>query len=760
MDYDFAQLNDKEFEILVCDLLSEELSSRFERFKPGKDAGVDARLFLDDRGEVVIQCKHYLKSGVATLVRNLEKIEKPKIESLGLSRYIIATSCSLSRRNKEQVFQALSPHIKTPSDIYGCEDLNDLLRRHGAVEKRHNKLWMVNTALLARFLNRAIEGRSEALLDRASSKSKLFARCKGSDEALERLRKSGVVIITGEPGVGKTTLAESLCLHYFAQDYEVYEVINDLSQAESVYEIGKKQLFYFDDFLGSNYLHALEYKEDAHITRFIERISRDKTKKFILTSRTNILIQGIVRSDRLRTAKVKGNEYLLRVDQLTRLERAKILYNHLWHGDLSPDCIESLYENERYLEVIKHSNFNPRIIEFITDSQREGFPSADGYWGYVVNNLSNPKEIWRNNFKVQSDEHVRSLVKMTVLSGGKISQEALAKGFNFLREDLDRQASDTVERDFRWCLELAVRSFLNRTFTDEEEFEISLFNPSIADFVIGEYGGDPKELTRICKALENSRSLRTLSELKREGYLSKSDYVSVLSELQTDPSFEAKSIDYQIALADRLRAEDKGASLRVDLVKKLSQHPEELSVLRLLFSWLRDPVVRSEARDLGFLQDCIGGQSLSVKEAVDLDTLLSEAEDEYEELNDILSNAVRDLLEEDLDQWVTDQGLSEFVDRYDFDHGDGDYDTTFELREDELKVEMYSATDRFLADFDSSVSESIDSEIRSLVEGYAFDDLLDSYRDSQISQDDDGESFWGSRVAESDDTIHDLFQKG
>lgn len=92
MEYDFAQLNDKEFEILVCDLLSEQLGSRFERFKTGKDAGVDARLFRDGGKEVIIQCKHYLESGVTTLIRNLKKVEKPKIDALKSSRYIFATS--------------------------------------------------------------------------------------------------------------------------------------------------------------------------------------------------------------------------------------------------------------------------------------------------------------------------------------------------------------------------------------------------------------------------------------------------------------------------------------------------------------------------------------------------------------------------------------------------------------------------------------------------------------------------------------------
>lgn len=59
MNYDFSQLNDKEFEILAVDLLGVYIDKRIERFKPGKDGGVDGRFFSVDNKEIIIQCKHY-----------------------------------------------------------------------------------------------------------------------------------------------------------------------------------------------------------------------------------------------------------------------------------------------------------------------------------------------------------------------------------------------------------------------------------------------------------------------------------------------------------------------------------------------------------------------------------------------------------------------------------------------------------------------------------------------------------------------------
>jgi hypothetical protein len=68
MTYDFKTLNDKEFEILVSDLLSQHLAIRVERFRPGKDKGIDGRFFSGPGQETIIQCKHWARSSVASLV--------------------------------------------------------------------------------------------------------------------------------------------------------------------------------------------------------------------------------------------------------------------------------------------------------------------------------------------------------------------------------------------------------------------------------------------------------------------------------------------------------------------------------------------------------------------------------------------------------------------------------------------------------------------------------------------------------------------
>jgi hypothetical protein len=172
--YDFRALNDKEFESLVVDLLSAEFGMRIERFKAGKDKGVDGRWFAGPGNEAIIQCKHWVGSGLKSLVAHLTNSERQKLDRLHFSRYILATSVPLSRVNKQAIASILAPYVVSDSDVLGAEDLNDLLGRHKDVERRHYKLWLSSTNTIALLLNNAIVGRSRAELEQIREEAPLY----------------------------------------------------------------------------------------------------------------------------------------------------------------------------------------------------------------------------------------------------------------------------------------------------------------------------------------------------------------------------------------------------------------------------------------------------------------------------------------------------------------------------------------------------------------------------------------------------------
>ena len=187
MAYDFSQLNDKEFEELITDLLSVHFGTCVERFKPGKDKGVDGRFFASSRQEIVLQCKHYLKTGYSGLVSKIKNEESKKVKNLNPERYIFVTSVPLSRDNKKEIRTLFAPHIMKDNDIFGQEDLNDILSRNPAVEEKHFKLWISSTTVFNRIINNAIKGRSEFELEQIEKQSFKYIQTESHDKAIKIL---------------------------------------------------------------------------------------------------------------------------------------------------------------------------------------------------------------------------------------------------------------------------------------------------------------------------------------------------------------------------------------------------------------------------------------------------------------------------------------------------------------------------------------------------------------------------------------------
>lgn len=557
-DYDFKPLNDKEFEILCADLLGEVEGRRFERFKAGKDAGVDGRFFTDEGNEVILQCKHWSNTPLKQLVQSLIKIEKPKLDKLKPHRYLLVVSNPLSRADKKLIHRALAPYVVSESDIYGKQDLNDLLKDKAHIEQRHYKLWLHSTSVLGYIFNNAILGRSAFSLEEIIRFSSLYVVTANHEAALKILERLGVVIITGEPGVGKTTLADHLCLHYVAQGFAYLKIADDIREAESAFDPESQQVVYFDDFLGRNYLEALKGHEGNHITQFIRRIAANRRKRFVLTSRSTILNQGKFLIDSFEHGNVQKNEYELRIQSLTDLDKAQILYNHIWHSGLGNEYIEQLYFNRRYRAIIAHKNFNPRLISYITDATRLETCPPDNYWNYIVRSLTNPSQVWENPFNAQQDDFGRAIILLVVLNGAALGENILAEAYHrFLA--LPENQSLQGRREFQSNIRLLTGSFLNRTVSSSGSSMIDLFNPSIGDFVLERYTRDVVAIRIGMQSLKTLRSMITLRSLQGDKRLSKADAKSIcdaLIENLASNDFDDITVEYVSALCDVYRGCD------------------------------------------------------------------------------------------------------------------------------------------------------------------------------------------------------------
>jgi len=341
-DYDFSALSPPDFELLVADLLEADENLRFEKFGPGRDHGIDLRA----QGNVVVQCKHYLRSGRRGLRRALVDEAEKWQGSNDVSRYILASSVSMSPDFKDELVQILRPTLPVELvDIIGLEDMNRLLARHPEVEKRHIKLWLASTAILEHIVHSGLWVRSEDLLEKIETRARYYVRTRRYGDVLKRLEDTNVCVISGGPGVGKSLLAEMTLLDHWQSGWQVVQVSEDMKEAFDAWNPLKAQIFYYDDFLGQTDLaETLGKNEDDRIAKFADKVARAKanTKRLVLTTREQVFREAEQASDRIRDADLSLATTVVQLGDYSLYTRGRILYNHLYFSSMNAEDRERL----------------------------------------------------------------------------------------------------------------------------------------------------------------------------------------------------------------------------------------------------------------------------------------------------------------------------------------------------------------------------------------------------------------------------------
>lgn len=659
--FDYARLDDLDFEKLCSDMMGRILGRELRYFPSGRDGGID---LVDDILEknILIQVKHYEKSTFSIFKHALKK-EVTKVENLQPKQYYIFTSQSLNPANIEEVYLMFQGYMDSERNIITRENIDQFLKNEENVDilRSQFKLWITADIVLKDFLNQDIFIDSEVLLSDIDNEIKYFVQTDIFNKCIKTLETERKILIYGDPGVGKTLNSKMLLLHFVKQGYRVrYSSNGEIAELKSSVTSNKdvKEIIFLDDCLGQYYFKLRE-GHDQELLSLIKHIDLYKNKVLILNSRVTILNEALNAFEELE--RYFGLEKItlrkINMNEISIVEKAKIFYATLKRNKVSNNYYNSVRRNKNYLSVVEHTNFNPRVIEYVTFQNRLKTVSSDKYYEFILENLNNPKDIWKNEFERRIKDVDRIFMfTLYSLTDTYVSKDILEECFDyFLSKD---SQIDTTLHNFESTL-IRLNHSMVRIVDSFGIEKVGVLNPSINDYMNSTI---IKNKLLLEKLRENALYIDQLERLyspkefnKRLKELVRDDKLFEYKTIKKGQLFEIRlhTIGENIILDDRYML-DINMLVVLNEITRLGQYNR--SKVNVIKNFVR----KTELSDFYELKDILSDpenierlfNDLSFEDASYLMGLIIEFLEEHQAYTEVISNYFLEKLLGELESYV------------------------------------------------------------------------------------------------------------
>lgn len=512
-NYNFHNVDSHEFEEICSEVLAIFLGIRMRTFPEGRDRGIDIKRVSGEE-DIIGQCKRIQK--VTSSIKNeFNKIKKIKT----CKKYYLFLACSITAKQRTDIFNVFSPYMDNESYIFDESDLNSLLEKDEYLDviKRHFKLWITSEKIFEHFVDKVGSFDSGALINSIQEHKKYYVDTADYYKVLDVLLNKRIVLITGQPGVGKSTISEMALLSFvekFGSSRIVYSASSDLSQLKNSISDNKdiKELIFIDDFLGDYYLD-LRTNNISTIYKFIDSIRGMKNKYLIINSRILILQEACSRSIKFQNSIDKIDACTVEIKNLSSLQKGKILFNHLYFSDIPDEFRKEILDDKRYWKLINHPNYNPRLIEYISNTNNYQRSKFKTYYDFIADSLNKADKIWEDAIKNNLAEVDRwFLYTMKSFGQDRIDYEVLKVAFN--RVINGKKNVDTSINQFEECIKRLNGSFVYLSGGDKKRF-FSFLNPSIKESLTSEIPIKSKDFVALEQFINSNSSFLKSEKFKR-----------------------------------------------------------------------------------------------------------------------------------------------------------------------------------------------------------------------------------------------------
>lgn len=362
VDYNLHTLGWKSFQDLCIAVAEECLKRPIQTFLSSRDGGRDGAFVgkwdgPDDAGSSVIQCK-FTSIARKRLTLSLLKSEVKKVEKLSdkglVEDYIIPTNCEISGHYEEKIKKVFCDAGAKTCRVFGGDWIVRQIKQSSRLRIMVPRLYGLGD--LNGILDARAYEQAQLILSHLGEDLQRLVVTDAHRKSVKAISNHNFVLLLGAPAAGKSTIGASLAVG--AADIWGSMTIRAASPRDLENHINpnERQFFWVDDAWG-----ATQYQrhliDEWNRALPLMRAAIQNGSQFLLTSRDYIWKSAKNDLKSHEFSVLEKSKVVINVQELTTIERAQILYNHIKMGDQDKSFKQKI---KGYLPFIaERDNFLP-----------------------------------------------------------------------------------------------------------------------------------------------------------------------------------------------------------------------------------------------------------------------------------------------------------------------------------------------------------------------------------------------------------------
>lgn len=495
--YNYHLLDDNEFEHLAVLVAAHSFNAKkYKVFGKGADGGVDGVIEIGST-KIAIQAKNRKSYPKADIIEDIENLDLENYD--GLLVVVSSNPRPATVEQTELAFKSLvnKNEIDTNKDYFHWTgpQLDREIDCEPAVALPFAKI-ATRDSQLDRFHRNPQVMRGLQTLDEVK-KDHTLAKTELVQEIADTLDLRGLCLVTGDPGIGKSTaalLAASEIIQRAENNGEPVPLLAVIEPNEGInqpIDTSQPIIYFFDDFMGPVSLTANAERGNLSEVHGLIRKTRSAKIYLILTSRSYLVSRYLSSRDEpdllsaFRISEVEEIEIRHDTTRARAQILAALLRRRLEKHDNSRHTPEfeafksELVEDRNYLKILQSEHFNPRGIELALQRETILAPSTIPQ---MLDGMADVHGLFKDSYLTLTQAEIEFLREILVRDATYVSRF-------ILREDNVAEYNGLLKAlEGFWIVATEVRS------SQPVRFQYNIANPSASEFLAQKFLGTKSEL--------------------------------------------------------------------------------------------------------------------------------------------------------------------------------------------------------------------------------------------------------------------------